>query len=507
MTNPDSQPAPLFRRVLVANRGEIALRVIRTAKELGIETVAVYSDADRNALHVRRADRAVRIGGPTPGESYLRGDLIVEAARGTGADCIHPGYGFLSENARFAEACAEAAITFVGPSASAIRAMGDKVEARKAAKAAGVPLVPGLEDDVRDDAVLARTALKIGYPVMLKAAAGGGGKGIRIVRDESGLFEAARMARAEAKGAFGDDRIYLEKFVTRPRHVEVQVMGDQHGKVVAWGERECSVQRRHQKLVEESPSPAVSPPMRAAMCEAACRLARAVGYVGAGTVEFLASGGEFFFLEMNTRLQVEHPVTEMRFGVDLVREQFRVAAGLPATEPQEPRGHAIEIRVNAEDPETWFPALGTVRRLNTPGGPGVRLDAALYRGLEVTPYYDSMLAKLVVWAEDRPSAIERAIRAIRELRIVGVTTSMPAALKVLQSSEFRGGDYDTGILERVDRKPSSRAIELASLAAAVGKLLASERIAEPPAGANGSREGPSNWVLVDRVTRLGRWVR
>ncbi|MCC6782637.1 MAG: ATP-grasp domain-containing protein [Planctomycetes bacterium] len=505
MTSPNApgRPGqPLFRRVLVANRGEIALRVIRTAKEMGIESVAVYSDADRNAMHVRRADRAVRIGPPPPRESYLRGDLIIEAARGVGADCIHPGYGFLSENAAFSQLCLDAGITFLGPSPHAIRAMGDKVEARRAAKAAKVPLVPGLEDDVKDDSLLAATAAKIGYPVMLKAAAGGGGKGIRIVRDESGLLDAARLARAEAKGAFGDDRIYLEKFVTRPRHVEVQVMGDRHGKVVAWGERECSVQRRHQKLVEESPSPAIDASLRKAMCEAACRLSRAVDYVGAGTVEFLASGGEYYFLEMNTRLQVEHPVTEMRFGVDLVREQFRVAAGLPATDPGEPRGHAIEIRVNAEDPETWFPALGTVRRLATPGGPGVRLDAALYRGLEVTPHYDSMLAKLIVWAEDRPAAIQRAIRALRELRIVGVTTSTSAALKVLQSDEFRGGDYDTGILERVDRKPSERAIELASLAAAVGKLLASERIGEETAGSP-ARQGVPNWVLVDRMRRLG----
>ncbi|MFO1055075.1 MAG: biotin carboxylase N-terminal domain-containing protein [Planctomycetota bacterium] len=501
-----STKEPLFRRVLIANRGEIALRVIRTAKEMGIETVAVYSDADRNALHVRRADRAVRIGGPSPKDSYLRGDVIVETARGVGADCIHPGYGFLSENAGFAEACERAGIVFLGPSAAAIRAMGDKVEARKVAKAADVPLVPGLEDDVREESVLAVTAEKIGYPVMLKAAAGGGGKGIRIVRDKAGLFDAARMARAEALGAFGDDRIYLEKFVTRPRHVEIQVMGDRHGKVVAWGERECSVQRRHQKLVEESPSPAVDPAMRNAMCEAACRLARAVDYVGAGTVEFLASQGAYYFLEMNTRLQVEHPVTEMRFGVDLVREQFRVAAGLPARDPGEPRGHAIEIRINAEDPHNWFPALGSIRRLGTPGGPGVRLDAALYRGLEVTPHYDSMLGKLIVWAEDRDGAIARAVRALREMRIVGVTTSMSAAIKVLQSDLFRGGDYDTSILEHIDRKPTAHAIDLASLAAAVGKLLASERIAEPAGGRNGPAScGVSEWVRTDRVGRLGRF--
>ena len=496
---------PLFKRVLIANRGEIALRVIRTAREMGIETVAVYSQADRNALHVRRADRAICIGGPAPADSYLRGDVIIETAIGVGADCVHPGYGFLSENAGFAEACGAADLTFLGPSAAAIRAMGDKVEARKAAKAADVPLVPGLEDDVRDPAVLAATAAKIGFPVMLKAAAGGGGKGIRIVRDSKGLTEAASMARAEAQGAFSDDRIYLEKFVTRPRHVEVQVIGDRGGKVVAWGERECSVQRRHQKLVEESPSSAVDPAMRAAMCEAACRLSRAVGYVGAGTVEFLTSGKDFFFLEMNTRLQVEHPVTEMRFGVDLVREQFRVAAGLAARDATEPRGHSIEIRINAEDPRTWFPALGSIRRLGTPGGPGVRLDASLYRGLEVTPYYDSMLGKLIVWADDRDAAIARAIRALRETRIVGVTTSMSAAMKVLQSELFQSGDYDTSILEHIDRAPSAHAIELAGLAAAVGRLLAAERIAGPAVGPGGAARGaPSPWVMLDRAARLGR---
>ncbi|MGE0143764.1 MAG: acetyl/propionyl/methylcrotonyl-CoA carboxylase subunit alpha [Planctomycetota bacterium] len=499
--------SPLFRRVLIANRGEIALRVIRTAKEIGIETVAVYSDADRNALHVRRADRAVHLGGSSPKDSYLAVTKVIAAAKASGADCIHPGYGFLSENAGFAEACADAGITFLGPSAHAIRAMGDKVEARKVAKEAGVPLVPGLEDDVRDDEVLFATAERIGFPVMLKAAAGGGGKGIRIVRDRSGLIEAAKMARAEAQGAFGDDRIYLEKFVTKPRHVEIQVMGDRHGKVVAYGERECSVQRRHQKLVEESPSPALDAAMRAAMEKAACRLAAAVGYVGAGTVEFLASGKEFYFLEMNTRLQVEHPVTEMRFGVDLVREQFRVAAGLPANDPPAPRGHSIEIRVNAEDPMTWFPALGTVRRLNTPGGPGVRLDAALYRGLEITPHYDSMLGKLIVWADDRDAAIARAIRALRELRIVGITTSASAALKVLQSELFASGDYDTSILEHVSRAPSAHAEELAAIAAAVVRHVAAEKIAAPEVRGGAAREALPSWVLVDRAARLGRFGR
>jgi acetyl-CoA carboxylase biotin carboxylase subunit len=498
--------SPLFQRVLIANRGEIALRVIRTAREMGIESVAVYSDADRNALHVRRADRAVRIGGPTPAESYLRVDAVLAAAREVGADCIHPGYGFLSENAGFSEACAEAGITFLGPSADAIRQMGDKVEARRVADEAGVPLVPGLKDDVRDDAVLIEKAAEIGYPVMLKAAAGGGGKGIRIVHAEKDLLAAASMARAEARGAFGDDRVYLEKFVTKPRHVEVQIVADKDGGVTAYGERECSVQRRHQKLVEESPCVALTPELRAEMCEAACRLARAVDYVGAGTVEFLYSEGAFYFLEMNTRLQVEHPITEERFGVDLVREQFRVAAGLPVAPAPEPRGHSIEVRVNAEDPENFFPSLGRIRRLGVPGGQGVRLDSALFRGLEVTPYYDSMLAKLVVHADDRDTAIARAIRAIREFRIVGVTTSMPIAMRALDSAEFRSGDYDTGILERIDRRPSDKVLELAALAAAVGKFLATEEIPVASSGA-ASRPPISAWNLVDRAERLGRGAR
>ncbi|MBK8975205.1 MAG: acetyl-CoA carboxylase biotin carboxylase subunit [Planctomycetes bacterium] len=494
---------PPFKRVLIANRGEIAMRVMRTAREMGIETVAVYSDADRNALHARRADIAVHIGPSAPSESYLRGDKILAAAKQVGADCIHPGYGFLSENAAFSDACEKAGVVFVGPSAHAIRLMGDKVEARRAADAAEVPLVPGLKDDVRDDAVLIEKAAEIGYPVMLKAAAGGGGKGIRIVHEEKKLLQAAELARNEARAAFGDDRVYLEKFVTRPRHVEVQIVADQHGNVTAFGERECSVQRRHQKLVEESPCSVVTPELRERMCDAAQRLARAVGYVGAGTIEFLHSEGEFYFLEMNTRLQVEHPITEMRFGVDLVREMFRVAAGETVMECPEPRGHAIEIRINAEDPETYFPSLGSIRRLNMPGGPGVRLDSCLYRGMEVTPYYDSMLAKLVVHAEDRPRAIERAIRALQEMRLVGVATSIPVALRALQSELFRSGDYDTSILEKIDRRPPAEMIDVGMLAAAVGHYLHTEEVAAPSA-TDGLGPRMPMWKVVDRVERLGR---
>jgi acetyl-CoA carboxylase biotin carboxylase subunit len=495
---------PLFRRILVANRGEIALRVIRTAQEMGIETVAVFSDADRTALHVRRATRAVHLGQSKPSESYLDIGKVVAAAKQTGCDALHPGYGFLSENEDAAQACIDAGIEFLGPPPNAIAAMGDKVQARKIALQAGVPLVPGMQSEI-DEKHLAAAAREVGYPVMLKAAAGGGGKGIRIVRDEQRLLDAFHMARAEAKGAFGDDRIYLEKFVTRPRHVEIQVMADKHGNVVHYGERECSVQRRHQKLVEESPCVAITPELRAQMGKAACDLARAVGYVGAGTVEFLCSLGKFYFLEMNTRLQVEHPVTEMRFGVDLVREQIRIGAGEKVAPVPEPRGHAIEVRVNAEDPDTHFPSLGLISRLNLPGGPGVRLDSALYRGLQVTPFYDSMLAKLVVHGADREQAIARCIRALRELRIVGVSTSLPVAMRTLQSDEFRSGDYDTGILERLQHGSSPATRELAMLAAAAARFLSAERAGANAAGAaHDRRAAVPRWAMLGRTERLRR---
>jgi acetyl-CoA carboxylase biotin carboxylase subunit len=494
---------PPFRRILVANRGEIALRVIRTAQEMGIETVAIYSDADRNALHVRRASSAVHVGGSKPSESYLDIGKVVDAAKRTGCDALHPGYGFLSENEDAAQACADARIEFLGPPPPAILAMGDKVEARKIAQRAGVPLVPGLQEDV-DERRLAAAARQVGYPVMLKAAAGGGGKGIRIVRDEGALLEAFHLARAEAKGAFGDDRVYLEKLLVQPRHVEIQVMADKHGNAVAYGERECSVQRRHQKLIEESPCVVLTEEQRAAMCAAACKLARAVGYVGAGTVEFLWSLGQFYFLEMNTRLQVEHPITEMRFGVDLVREQIRVGAGEQLAPVPEPHGHAIEVRINAEDPATFFPSLGTIQRLTLPGGPGVRLDSALYRGLEVTPFYDSMLAKLVVQGQDREQAIARCIRALRETRIVGVMTSLPIALRTLQSDEFRSGNYDTGILERVPKKAPAERRELAMLAAAAARFLVAERAGARPAEHAGGEVTTPRWGLLGRVERLRR---
>lgn len=493
---------PLFRRILIANRGEIALRVIRTAQEMGIETVAVYSDADRAALHVRKATLAENIGGSKPSDSYLDADRVLAVAKRTGCDALHPGYGFLSENAAFSEACEAAGIIFLGPSAEAIRLMGDKVSARNIAMKAGVPLVPGLQEDV-DETRLVKAAQDVGYPVMLKAVSGGGGKGIRIVEEESELLEAFQMARAEAQGAFGDDRVYLEKFVSEPRHVEVQIMADKHGNVVHYGERECSVQRRHQKLVEESPCSVLTDDLRAQMTEAACALARAVGYSGAGTVEFLYSKGQFYFLEMNTRLQVEHPITEERYGVDLVREMIRVGAGLKAVPASEPRGHAIEVRINAEDPDTFFPSLGRIERLGLPGGPGVRLDAAMYRGMEVTPYYDSMLGKLIVHAADRDSAIARGIRALRELRVVGVTTSLPVAIRTLQSEEFRSGNYDTSILERIDTK-GDQYRDVAMLAAAAARFLAAERVGTTTSSASDTQQDVPTWAKIGREQRLRR---
>ena len=498
MTRRRSRP---FKRLLIANRGEIALRIIHTAREMGIETVAVYSDADRDSLHTRRAEIAVHIGGPLPEESYLCGERILEVARDTGCDALHPGYGFLAENAEFARACVAAGVVFVGPSADAIALMGDKVQARRAAQSAGVPLVPGLVDAVEDRLVLKSKAEEIGYPVMIKAAAGGGGKGMRVVEKPSQLEEAADLAQAEARAGFGDDRIYLEKFLPSPRHVEVQVVADGHGTVVHYGERECSVQRRHQKLLEETPCVALSDELRESMGNSACALAKGVGYVGAGTVEFLLSEGRYYFLEMNTRLQVEHAITEARFGVDLVAEQLRIANGLPLAAVPEPRGHAIEVRINAEDPVKFLPALGTVSRLSIPGGPGVRLDSMLYQGLTVTPYYDSMLGKLIVLAGDRQGAISRMRRALGELRIVGVMTSIPACLRVLEDPGFLDGAYDTGILETIDRSVPEDVEDLAALAAATACYFRAVRVSQD-ADVTKGREGPGPWVLADRVQRL-----
>jgi acetyl-CoA carboxylase biotin carboxylase subunit len=442
----------MFKRVLIANRGEIAVRVIRACRELGIETVAVYSEADADALHVQLADEAYCIG-PTPSaKSYLHIPSIMSVATLRGVDAIHPGYGFLAENSDFAEACEACGITFIGPSSRAIETMGDKSVAKATMKAAGVPTVPGSDGLVEDVEEAVRVANEIGYPVIIKATAGGGGKGIRVVRDEASLRQAIVTAQREAETAFGNPGVYLEKYIERMRHVEIQVMADRHGNVIHLGERDCSVQRRLQKLVEESPCPVLTEETRQRMGAAAVAAARAVDYVGAGTVEFIyAPDGQFYFMEMNTRIQVEHPVTEWVTGVDLVREQILVAAGEPLSIRQEDvelRGHAIECRINAEDPERNFmPSPGTITDYLPPGGIGVRVDSAAYPGYTVPPYYDSMIAKLIVWAPTREQAIDRMLRALSEFRIEGVKTTIPFHLRLLTHEKFRAGDVSTRFLE------------------------------------------------------------
>jgi len=419
----------VIRSLLIANRGEIALRIVRAARELGVRTVAVFSEPDRLAPHVLEADEAHYLGPAPSSESYLRVDRILEAARASGAEAVHPGYGFLAERAHFAEAVTEAGLVFVGPDAATIQAMGDKTEARRRMQAAGVPIVPGLVDPVADSAAALEAATTIGYPVLLKAAAGGGGKGMRVVGEAAQLPRAFEAAQREALAAFGDGSVYLERYLGRPRHVEIQVLGDRQGNVIHLAERECSIQRRHQKLVEECPSPVLTPALRAAMGEAAVRAAEAVDYVGAGTVEFLYQDGEFFFLEMNTRLQVEHPVTELVTGVDIVAWQLRIASGEPLAVRQEDvalSGHAIECRLTSEDPYRGFlPSTGTVTHLQVPTGPGVRWDGGIQEGFEVSLHYDPLLAKLIVHAPTRPEAIRRMARALDELVVTGVDTSAP----------------------------------------------------------------------------------
>ena len=453
----------MIRKLLVANRGEIALRVIRTAREMGIATVAVHSEPDRFAPHVAAADEAVELGPAPSAESYLRVDRILEAARRLGADAVHPGYGFLSENAAFARACAGAGLAFVGPSPEVIEAMGSKTRARETMIAAGVPVVPGTEAAVQRAEDALAEADRIGFPLMIKAAAGGGGKGMRRVERREDLAAAFEAARREALGAFGDGDIYLEKYLLDPHHVEVQVLGDSHGTVVHLGERECSVQRRHQKVVEESPSPFLTPELREEICAVAVRAARAVGYVNAGTVEFLVDGSRrAYFLEMNTRLQVEHPVTEWVCGVDLVREQLRVASGLPISFSQEDvvaRGHAVECRICAEDPrERFLPDTGTITAHVAPGGPGVRLDSGVAAGVEVGVHYDPLLAKLSVWGPDRGAALARMARALEEYRLQGVATNLAFCRWVMEHEVFRGGVYTTHFIadhfrpERLDAR-------------------------------------------------------
>jgi acetyl-CoA carboxylase biotin carboxylase subunit len=450
----------MFSRVLVANRGEIAVRVIRALHELGIEAVAVYSTADSEAMHVRLADQAVCIGPPTAAESYLRIPSVVAAAETTGCEAVHPGYGFLAENPAFARACAENDLVFVGPSPEVMERLGDKAAAKEELRAAGVPLVPGTAGAAPLDEIR-RVADSIGFPVMLKATAGGGGKGMRLVDFREGLAEAYSAASAEADAAFGDGSLYLEKVVAPARHVEIQVLCDRHGNVLTLGERECSIQRRHQKLVEESPSAALDADTREAMEASVERACRAVGYEGAGTFEFLLGPeGEPYFIEVNCRLQVEHPVTELLTGVDIVREQVRIAAGerLVASGRAPRRGHAIEVRINAEDPSRGFaPAPGLVARFRPPLGPGVRVDTAVEDGWTIPPFYDSLIAKVIVSDDDRHAALARGVRALEELVVEGIPTTRELALDVLRSDGFRSGSYSTGYLDEMEEHlPSLR---------------------------------------------------
>ncbi len=500
-----------LKKVLVANRGEIAVRVIRALRERGIVSVAVYSEADRDGLAVQMADEAHCIG-PAPSiESYLQAGRIVDLAAAVGADAIHPGYGFLSENAGFARLCEERGITFIGPPSAAIAAMGSKIESRRLMTAAGVPIVPGGTDPLASAAAAREAANEIGYPVMLKASAGGGGKGMRLVREESELEAAFRGATSEAGASFNDASVYIERFVERPRHVEIQVLGDSHGRIVSLGERECSLQRRHQKVVEEAPSPAVDADLRRRMGEAAVRAAAAVNYVGAGTVEFLLDPrGEFYFLEMNTRIQVEHPVTELVTGIDIVAAQLDIAAGEPLPEAlengPEPRGHAVEVRLYAEDPfRNFAPSPGRIELLRLPEGPGVRNDCGVYEGAEVTIHYDPMLAKLIVWGSDRNDALARLRRALAETRVEGIRTNLPLFEQLLEDQDFTTGNMDISMLDRKLENgelrpagPDDDALEadLPVLAAVLAHLERAE--ANGTAAAAGGGAPRSNWRLAAR---------
>jgi len=454
----------LFKKILIANRGEIALRVIRACRELRIQTVAVYSEADRESLHVRFADDDVCIGPAPARESYLNIPRLIAAAEIAGADAIHPGYGFLAENAEFAETCIASNINFIGPTPQQIRVMGDKAAARKTKQDVGVPIVPGTPGPIEDSEEALKFARDIGFPVIIKAAAGGGGKGMRVATDPEDFARAFQLARSEALSAFSNGDVYVEKYLSRPRHIEFQIMGDRHGNVIHLGERDCSVQRRHQKLIEEAPSPAMTPELREKMGEAAVKGAKAIDYVGAGTIEMLLNEDKsFYFMEMNTRIQVEHPVTEMLTGVDLVKEQIRVASGekLSVKPPIERRGHVIECRVNAEDPARNFqPSPGLIEVFHPPGGPGVRLDTHVYAGYKVPPYYDSLLAKLICQGRDRPEAIRRMQVALESFIIEGVTTTIPFLARVMENKRFQDGQVDTKFLERESelmKEPASAA--------------------------------------------------
>jgi acetyl-CoA carboxylase biotin carboxylase subunit len=442
----------MFQKVLIANRGEIALRVICACKELGIKTVAIYSEADRNSLHVRYADEAICIGPPRSSESYLNIPQVISAAEISNVEAIHPGYGFLSENANFAEVCEASHITFIGPRPEVMRIMGEKDRARREMAAAGVPIIPGTEGAVPDETAAEKAAAEIGYPLIVKAVAGGGGRGMRVVRGNEELLPSFRTAQAEAQQAFGVPDVYMERFIARPRHIEFQVLGDLHGRVTHLGERECSIQRRHQKLVEESPSPAVSPALREKTGRRVVEALEKIGYSNAGTVEFLMDeDGNLYFIEMNTRIQVEHPVTEMVTGIDLVKAQIRLAAGEQLSaivKSVDFRGHSIECRINAEDPETFTPSAGRVTAFHPPGGTGVRVDTAAHSDAVIPPYYDSLIAKLIVHGKDRSEALARMSRALEMFMVDGIKTSIPLHRRIMADPDFRAGDFDTHFLER-----------------------------------------------------------
>ena len=502
----------MFQKVLIANRGEIAVRIIRACRELGIQAVAVYSDADRSALHVRLADEAYPIGPAPARDSYLRGDRILEVARLSGAGAIHPGYGFLAEREDFARAVEQAGLVFIGPRPSAIAAMGDKAVARATVAGAGIPVVPGTEGegDLSDEEII-RVAPSIGFPLLVKATAGGGGKGMREVRSPEDLPHLLHAARREAEAAFGDGNVYLEKLVPSARHIEFQIMADSHGNVIHLGERECSLQRRHQKLLEEAPSPALDDIQRQKMGSLACAAARAVDYLNAGTIEFLVdSDGAFYFLEMNTRLQVEHPVTELITGVDIVKEQLRIARGRKLRYTQDDihlNGWAIECRINAEDPYNDFlPSTGRLEQIIPPSGPGVRVDTGVYPGFEISPYYDSMISKLLVWGETRGEAVLRMRRALEEYKILGVRTNIPFHQSIMDSHRFMGGQIDTRFVEErfsMDEGQEGRET-LAPIAALLATLVA-HRVSQQASQIvrRGARDA-SNWKWVGRYERMHR---
>lgn len=500
----------MFKKVLIANRGEIAVRIQRACHELGIETVAVYSDVDRNALHVRYADEAYCIGPAPSRESYLRADRILEVARQSGADAIHPGYGFLAEREDFAQACADAGVTFIGPKPSAIAAMGDKAVARATVQKAGVPVVPGTEGEggLRDDEIIA-IAPQIGFPLLIKATAGGGGKGMRRVENAEALPGALASARREAESAFGDGSVYLEKLVQGARHIEIQLLADLHGSVIHLGERECSIQRRHQKIIEESPSPVVDAELRARMGAVAVRAAQAVDYHNAGTIEFLLDKDKnFYFLEMNTRLQVEHPITEVVTGVDIVKEQIRIARGRPLRWKQaeiDQRGWAIECRITAEDPfNNFMPSTGVITRLDRPTGPGVRIDSAMYEGFEITPYYDSLIGKLICWGETRGEAILRMRRALSEYRLVGVKTNIPFHQAMMNSHRFMAASFDTTFVEERFSMTEETAPEDERVAAVIATLVAHQRGQHAMQVVRRNVRDTSNWKWLARWERLQR---